>query len=87
MPTAEPIKHELVNTDTVFAGTAVEIIQQMRDQAYFERGVPLENYLTHLVALIQSRAGVEITLTRVDFKERAEQFVAELICIGYFKEA
>jgi peptide/nickel transport system permease protein len=55
-------KHELVNQDTLFAGTAVEIVQQMRDQAYFERGVDLAVYLGHLTDLILQIAGVEITL-------------------------
>ena len=37
MNTQEATKHEIVNEDTVFVGTAVEIVGQIREQAYFER--------------------------------------------------
>ena len=87
MNTPEPTKHELVNEDTVFAGTAVEIVEQMREQAYFERGLPLENYLSHLTDLILQTAGVEIVLKGESFEERAEAFVEGLVDLGYFKEA
>ncbi len=30
MNTTEPTKHELLNEDTIFLGTAVEILEQMR---------------------------------------------------------
>ena len=87
METAEKTKHEIVNEDTVFVGNAVEIVRQMRDQAYFERGIPLEDYLEHLTRFIQGCADVSITLSGEDFEERAESFIQELIRIGYFKEA
>lgn len=80
-------KHELVNQDSVFAGTAVEIIQQIRDQAYFERGVDLGVYLGQLADLILQIAGVEITLEGETLDERAESFVKGLVAAGYFKEA
>lgn len=80
-------KHELVNQDSVFAGTAVEIVQQMRDQAYFERGVDLDVYLGQLADLILQIAGVEITLEGESLEERAESFVKGLVAAGYFKEA
>jgi len=87
MNNTEKTKHELVNQDTVFAGTAVEIVRQMRDQAYFERGVDLAVYLGHLTDLILQIAGVEITLEGEILDERAESFVKGLIAAGYFKEA
>ena len=87
MTTSEPTKHELLNEDTVFLGTAVEILEQMRDQAYFERGLPLEGYLSNLTDLILQTAGVEIDLSGESFPERAEAFVGKLVDLGYFKEA
>ncbi len=80
-------KHELVNQDSVFAGTAVEIVQQMRDQAYFERGVDISVYLGHLSDLILQIAGVEIELEGETIEERAESFIKGLVAAGYFKEA
>ena len=87
MTTTEPTKHELLNDDTVFVGSATEIIEQMREQAYFERGIPLDSYLSHLIDLILQSAGVEIVLTGENFPERAECFVSRLVELGYFKEA
>ena len=87
METAEKTKHEIINEDTVFVGTSVEIVLQMREQAYFERGIPLEDYLEHLVRFIQGCAEVSITLSGDSFEARAESFIQELIRIGYFKEA
>jgi len=87
MSTTAKTKHELVNQDTLFAGTAVEIVQQMRDQAYFERGVDPAVYLGHLTDLILQIAGVEISLEGETLEERAESFVKGLIAAGYFKEA
>jgi len=87
MTTTEKIKHELVNQDTVFAGTALEVVQQMRDQAYFERGIELGVYLNHLTDLILQIAGVKITLEGETLDEHAESFVKGLIGSGYFKEA
>lgn len=87
MTTTQTAKHELVNEDTVFAGSAVEIVQQMRDQAYFERGVDPSIYLGHLADLILQIAGVEIALEGETLDERAESFVKGLVAAGYFKEA
>jgi len=87
MSDSDNIKYELVNHDTVFAGTAVEIVQQMREQAFFERGVDLSVYLGQLADLILQIAGVEITLEGESLDERAESFVRGLVAAGYFKEA
>jgi len=81
------IKHELVNQDTVFTGSALDIVVEMRRQAYFERGVEIDTYLGHLTDLILQIAGVEITLEGETLEERAESFVNGLIGSGYFKEA
>lgn len=87
MTTTQTTKHELVNEDTVFAGSAVEIVQLMREQAYFERGVPLEDYLERLPGFISEFAGQTIRLSGETFTERAESFIQELLRVGYFKEA
>lgn len=87
MNTTDIIKHELVNDDSAFAGTALEIVRQMRDQAYFERGVDLGVYLGHLTDLLLQVAGVKITLDGETLEERAESFVKGLVATGYFKEA
>ena len=87
MKTAEQTKHEIVNEDTVFVGTALEILEQMRNQAYFERGIPLETYLEQLPGFIHVFSGDTITLAGEDFETRVESFIQELIRIGYFKEA
>ena len=81
------IKHELVNQDTVFTGSALDIVVEMRRQAYFERGVEIDTYLSHLVDLILQLAGVEITLDGDSLEERAESFIQALVASGYFKEA
>ena len=80
-------KHEIVNEDTVFVGTAAEIILDMREQAYFERGTQPEFYLEQLVKFIEASAGDTITLTGASFEDKAESFIQELLRIGYFKEA
>ena len=80
-------KHEIVNEDTVFVGTAVEIILDMREQAYFERGTTAEFYLDQLVKFIKASAGETITLSGTTLEEKAESFIQELLRIGYFKEA
>ena len=87
METTEKIKHEIINEDTVFVGTSVEIVLQMREQAYFERGTPAEFYLDQLVNFIKMFAGETITLAGDTLEEKAESFIQELIRIGYFKEA
>ena len=87
MKNPEQIKHEIVNEDTVFVGTAVEILEQMRRQAYFERGIPLETYLERLPGFISEFAGETIRLSGETFTERAESFIRELVRTGCFKEA
>ena len=86
MNTQEPTKHEIVNDDTVFVGTSAEIVLEMRQQAYFERGTPPEFYLDQLVVFIKLFASETITLSGKTFEEKAESFVQELLRIGYFKE-
>lgn len=81
------IKHELVNDDSIFVGTGLEIVKQLRDQAYFERGLPLGGYLDSLVGLISKSTNKNITLPEGDIEDRAEAFVQELIGLGIFKEA
>ena len=78
---------EIINDDTVFIGTATEIIEQMRQQAYFERGIPLLDYLNRLPEFIKSFSGNEINLTGETLEERALSFIKELVKAGYFKEA
>ncbi len=87
MNTQEATKHEIVNDDTVFVGTAAEIVLEMRQQAYFERGTPAEFYLDQLVNFIKMFAGETITLSGNTFEEKAESFIQELLRIEYFKEA
>ena len=87
MITQEKTKHEIVNDDTVFVGTAAEIVLDMREQAYFERGTPAEFYLDQLVNFIKMFAGETITISGETFDEKAESFIQELLRIGYFKEA
>ena len=80
-------KFEIVNDDTVFMGTATEIVEQMRKQAYFERGIPLLDYLNRLPEFIKTNSGAEINLTGDNLEERAASFIWELVKAGYFKEA
>jgi len=87
MSAPERIKHEIVNDDTVFVGTAIEIILEMREQAYFERGTSPEFYLEHLVNFINSSSGETMTLIGETYDEKAENFIQELLRIGFFKEA
>jgi len=87
MNTQEATKHEIVNDDTVFVGTAAEIVLEMREQAYFERGTPAEFYLDQLVHFIKMFADETITLSGKTFEEKAESFIQELLRIEYFKEA
>jgi hypothetical protein len=80
------IKHELVNSDTYFVGTAIEIIEQMRFQSYFEKGASIEDYLDHLVCLINRVGKTDHQLTGETLEEKAESFI-ELMKLEYFKEA
>jgi len=78
---------EIVNDDTVFIGEAVEIVEQMRKQAYFERGIPLLDYLNRLPEFIKAFSGNEIIITGETLEDRADSFIKELVKAGYFKEA
>jgi len=80
-------KHEIVNEDTVFVGTAAEIILDMREQAYFERGTQPEFYLDQLVIFINKSSDETILLIGMTYEEKAESFIQEILRIGYFKEA
>jgi len=84
---AQVIKHELVNEDTVFVGTAAEILLDMREQAYFERGTQPEFYLDQLVIFINKSTDETIKLSGETYEEKAESFIQEILRIGYFKEA
>ena len=87
MNAPEKTKHEIVNDDTVFVGTAIEIILEMREQAYFERGTSQEFYLEHLVNFINARSGETMILAGETYDDKAESFIQELLRIGFFKEA
>jgi hypothetical protein len=78
---------EIINDDSVFIGTATEIIEQMRQQAYFERGIPLLDYLNRLPEFIKAYSGTDINLSGETLEERAASFIKELVKAGYFKEA
>jgi hypothetical protein len=78
---------EIINDDTVFIGTATEIVEQMRQQAYFERGIPLLDYLNRLPEFIKAYSGTDINLSGETLDERALSFIKELVKAGYFKEA
>jgi hypothetical protein len=80
------IKHELINSDTYFVGTAVEIIEQMRVQSYFERGASLDDYIDNLVCLINRVGKTDHQLPGKTLEEKAECFI-ELMKLEYFKEA
>jgi len=87
MSSLDSIKHELVNQDTVFIGTALEIVTQLRDQAYFEKGLPLGSYLDALVHILEENVGVTIRLPEGDFEVRAEAFIQAMVKGGLFHEA
>lgn len=87
------IKREIINNDTVFIGTPVEIIEQMRRQQYFERTlIPLEKYFEDLVTLVavqlkkQGEHGTFVPKGNT-FEKRANSFIDELVRLGYFKDA
>ncbi len=80
-------KHELVNNDTVFIGSALGIVEQMREQAYFERGLPVDSYIDTLVHTVAQLTGIEINLSDGEVEERAEALIQQLVKHGFFKEA
>ena len=87
------IKHELVNDNAVFVGSATDIVEQMRMQGYFERSLPFRQYLRQLVDTIEIAGGPNLCKgvfkesEKLSDEELAERFVRELINNGLFKEA
>ena len=78
---------ELISDNACFYGeTAVEAVEDIRNAAYFERGVSLETYIDHLVTLINSRPGFDIKISGETAEERAESLINELCRIGVFKQ-
>ena len=78
---------ELVSDNACFYGkNFVEAVEDIRKSAYFERGVPLETYIDHLVQLINTRPGYDIKATGETVEEKAESLIKELCRVGIFKE-
>ena len=78
---------ELITDNACFYGeTAVEAIEEIRNAAYFERGVPLETYIDHLVNLINTRPGFDIKRSGETAEEKSESLIKELCRIGVFKQ-
>ena len=78
---------ELITDNACFYGeTAVEAIEEIRNAAYFERGVPLETYIEHLVDLINTRPGFDIKVSGETAEEKSESLIKELCRIGVFKQ-
>ena len=77
---------ELICDNACFYGeTAIEAVEEIRKSAYFEKGVPLETYIDHLVSLINKRPGFAIEVTGGTADEKAESLIKELCRIGIFK--
>ena len=77
---------ELISDNACFYGkNAVEAVEDIRKSAYFERGVPLEVYIEHLVKLINTRPGFEIKVSGETVEEKAESLINELCRAGIFK--
>ena len=77
---------ELLSDNACFYGnTAAEAVEDIRKSAYFERGVPLETYIDHLVNLINTRPGFEINVTGKTVEEKAQSLINELCHAGIFK--
>ena len=85
-------KHELVNENAVFVGSAVEIVDQIRTQMYFERALSFRDYLRQLVNIIESVGGQNLykpvfhESESISDEDLAERFVQALIANGMFKE-
>ena len=78
---------ELISDNACFYGeTANEAVEDIRNAAYFERGIPLENYIDHLVDLINTRPGFDIKITGDTAEERAKSLIKELCRVGVFKQ-
>ena len=86
-------KHELVNENAVFVGSAVEIVEQIRTQLYFERALSFRGYLRQVVNIIEAIGGQNLykpvfhESDSISDDELAERFVQVLISNGIFKEA
>ena len=77
---------ELISDNACFYGkNAAEAVEDIRKSAYFERGVPLETYIDHLVSLINTRPGYDVKITGETLKQRAECLIKELCRVGIFK--
>ncbi|MDK9700540.1 MAG: hypothetical protein OEM52_10390 [bacterium] len=87
------IKHELVNENAVFTGSAVEVVHQMRSQLYFEKALPFREYLKQLIETIESIGGPELHKTvfsddeSLTDEQLAERFIQGIVSNGIFKEA
>lgn len=85
-------KHELVNENAVFVGTAVEIVNQIRTQMYFERALSFREYLRQIVNIIEAVGGQNLykqvfhDSDSISDEDLAERFVQTLIAKGMFKE-
>ncbi len=78
---------ELICDNACFYGeTAVDAVEDIRNAAYFERGIPLENYIDHLTALINTRPGFDIRVSGETAEEKSESLIKELCRIGVFKQ-
>lgn len=78
---------ELITDNACFYGeTAVEAVEEIRNAAYFERGVPLETYIEHLVDLINTRPGFDIKVSGETAEEKSESLIKELCRMGIFKQ-
>jgi len=77
---------ELISDNACFyGGSFAEAVEDIRKSAYFERGVPLETYIEHLVQLINTRPGYDIQVTGETVEEKAEALIKELCRVGIFK--
>ena len=78
---------ELINDNSCFYGNnPLEVVEDIRKSAYFERGVPIEQYINHLTNLINSRPGYDIKITGETIDERAQSLINELCRVGIFKQ-
>ena len=78
--------YELISDNACFYGnTAAEAVEDIRKSAYFEKGVPMETYIEHLVKLINTRPGYDIQITGKTVEEKAQSLINELCHAGIFK--
>ena len=77
---------ELISDNACFYGHSfAEAVEDIRKSAYFEKGVPLETYIDHLVSLINTRPGYDIKITGETAEEKAKSLINELCRAGIFK--